>query len=128
LSYLLDTCTFLWLISDPQALSVKAREVVGQLENELFLSVVSVWEMASKFAQGKLSFPADPYQYIPEMREKHQIRSLALDESSALQVAKLPFYHRDPFDRMLVSQGLSNNLVIISPDELVAKYPVKICW
>jgi PIN domain nuclease of toxin-antitoxin system len=66
--------------------------------------------------------------YIPEQREKHGIQSLLLDEASSLQVSSLPKVHNDPFDRMLISQALIHGLTILTPDELIKKYPVRILW
>lgn len=125
---LLDTCTFLWLIIDDEALTDRVKALFADPGNTVFLSVVSAWEIAVKYALGRLGLPEDPRLYIPEQREKHGVQSLALDEASSFQVSSLPNIHNDPFDRMLVSQALMNGLTILSPDELIKKYPVRILW
>jgi PIN domain nuclease of toxin-antitoxin system len=125
---LLDTCTFLWLIIDDEALTHRVKALFVDPDNEVFLSVVSAWEIAVKYALGRLDLPEDPRLYIPGQREKHGIQSLALDEASSLQVSSLPDIHNDPFDRMLVSQALFNGLTLLSPEELIKKYPVRILW
>ncbi len=92
------------------------------------MSVVSAWEIAVKHAIGRLHLPEDPRLYVPEQRERHGIQSLSLDEASSLQVSSLPDIHDDPFDRMLISQALMHGLTIVSPDEAIKKYPVRILW
>jgi PIN domain nuclease of toxin-antitoxin system len=125
---LLDTCTFLWLIIDDESLTDRVKDLFVNPDNEVFLSVVSAWEIAVKCSIGRLDLPEDPRLYIPEQREKHGIQSLSLDEASSLQVSSLPKVHNDPFDRMLISQALIHGLTILSPDELIKKYPVRILW
>ena len=125
---LLDTCTFLWLILDDEALTGRVKDLFVNPDNEVFLSVVSAWEIAVKHAIGRLDLPEDPRLYVPEQRERHGIQSLSLDEASLLQVSSLPDIHDDPFDRMLISQALMHGLTIVSPDEAIKKYPVRILW
>ncbi|HLG18872.1 MAG TPA: type II toxin-antitoxin system VapC family toxin [Bdellovibrionota bacterium] len=125
---LLDTCTFLWILLDAPELSESARALVMDPDNEIFLSAVSDWEIALKWSLGRLPFPDEPSKYVPAQRNKHGISSLALDEESALHVIRLPEFHRDPFDRMLVSQALVHGLVILTPDRLVSQYPARVTW
>jgi PIN domain nuclease of toxin-antitoxin system len=125
---LLDTCTFLWLILGADDLSGKAKKMFVDPNNDVYLSVVSAWEIAVKYAIGRLDLPEDPRLYIPEQRERHGIQSLPLDEAESLQVSTLPRIHNDPFDRMLISQALIHGLTILSPDESIKKYPVRIVW
>ncbi|UCF96026.1 MAG: type II toxin-antitoxin system VapC family toxin [Spirochaetaceae bacterium] len=125
---LLDTCTFLWLILDTEDLTERVRDLFVDPDNEVFLSVVSAWEIAVKYAIGRLDLPGEPRLYIPEQRERHRVQSLSLDEQSSLQVSALPKIHNDPFDRMLISQAMMHGLTILSPDELIQKYPVRIIW
>jgi PIN domain nuclease of toxin-antitoxin system len=125
---LLDTCAFLWLILDDEELTDRVRDIFVDPDNEVFLSVVSAWEIAVKYAIGRLDLPEEPRFYIPEQRERHGIQPLSLDEPSSLQVSVLPRIHSDPFDRMLISQSLIHGLTILSPDELIKKYPVRIIW
>ena len=75
---------------------------------------------------GKLPLPEPPETYLPKQRDLHQIASLALDESSVIQLAKLPPLHRDPFDRMLICQALQNGLTIVTVDSAVRAYPVSV--
>ena len=99
---LLDTCSFLWIVANAPELSEKARTTFYDVENQIYLSAVSAWEIAVKNALGKLPLPNTPDIFVQEQRELHQIESLSLDESSTLLLPNLPQIHRDPFDRMLV--------------------------
>ncbi|MCK5905907.1 MAG: type II toxin-antitoxin system VapC family toxin [Gammaproteobacteria bacterium] len=125
---LLDTCTFLWLISDDPKLSDKARKLFEKAENEVFLSSISLWEISVKYQLGKLPLPESPRHYIPKQREKHGIETLALGESDISHLLTLPNVHKDPFDRMLVCQAIEGNMTLLTPDPLIQDYPVKTDW
>ena len=128
MNFLLDTCTFLWVITNAPELSKRAKEVFINPENDFFLSSVSCWEMAIKCSLGRLPMPKPPFEYIPNQREKHGILPLELDEASALHLTRLPDLHKDPFDRMLVSQALVCSLTILTPDKLISQYPAITVW
>jgi PIN domain nuclease of toxin-antitoxin system len=125
---LLDTCAFLWIVGADEALSQRAREAFIDPENEVFLSAVSAWEIAIKNRLGKLPLPTPPEEFVPAQRAAHGIVALPLDEEAALQVAKLPDLHRDPFDRMLIAQAIVGGLVLATPDEPIRQYPVRTLW
>ncbi|HDN26546.1 MAG TPA: type II toxin-antitoxin system VapC family toxin [Thioploca sp.] len=125
---LLDTCTFLWIAANAPELTANARAFFSDPDNKVFLSTVSVWEIAVKHALGKLPLPDTPAIFVREQREQHHIDSLALDEGSTLQLHKLPKIHRDPFDRMLVCQAIEHDLIILTPDPMIKQYPVKTIW
>ena len=123
---LLDTHIFLWYISGDKKLTDKARDQVRNPTNEVYLSVVSLWEASVKYQIGKLTLPERPESYLPEQRERHRITSLSLDEGSVKQLANLPMLHRDPFDRMLVCQAKEHELTIVTIDPLIQAYTVAI--
>jgi PIN domain nuclease of toxin-antitoxin system len=123
---LLDTHIFLWFINGSTQLSTDVRDAIRDPDNEVYLSSVSVWEAIVKYQLGKLPLPEPPETYLPKQRDLHQIASLALDESSVVQLAKLPPLHRDPFDRMLICQALQNNLTIATVDAAVRGYSVSV--
>jgi len=123
---LLDTHIFLWFISGDTQLSTDVRDAVRDPDNDVYLSAVSVWEAIAKYQLGKLPLPENPKTYLPKQRDLHQIASLALDESSVIQLAKLPSLHRDPFDRMLICQALQNGLTIATVDTAVRAYSVSV--
>lgn len=122
---LLDTHIFLWFISGDSQLSTHVCNAIRNPNNEVYLSAVSVWEATVKYQLGKLPLPKHPEIYLPRQRELHQIVSLALDESSVVQL-RMPLLHRDPFDRMLICQALQNRLTIATVDAAVRAYPVSI--
>jgi PIN domain nuclease of toxin-antitoxin system len=103
---LLDTCAFLWFQADSPHLSPSVRAQILDPANEVYLSAVSVWEIARKYAQGKISLPSHPSTLIPAVRQDSGIESLSFTEADALAAEKLQLFHRDPFDRMLIAQGL----------------------
>jgi PIN domain nuclease of toxin-antitoxin system len=125
---LLDTCTFLWVLTDARELSATARQLVREPANEVYLSVVAPWEIAVKHALGRLPLPAPPEHFVPRQREHHGIASLALDEESVLHVQRLPLLHRDPFDRVLVCQAIVHGMAVLTPDPLIAQYSVRCLW
>lgn len=125
---LLDTCTFLWILSDAPQLSAEALDIFTAPGNEAYLSSVSSWEIAVKHALGRLPLPEPPTEFIPAMRQAHGIAPMSLDEEATLRVTGLPAHHKDPFDRMLVCQAMVHDLVVLTPDELIRQYPVRTAW
>jgi PIN domain nuclease of toxin-antitoxin system len=123
---LLDTHIFLWFISGDNQLSTDVRDAIRDPDNEVYLSTISAWEAIVKYQLGKLPLPEHPETYLPKQRDLHQIASLALDEISVVQLAKLPLLHRDPFDRMLICQALQNDLTIATVDSAVRAYSVSV--
>ncbi|MCY7322126.1 MAG: type II toxin-antitoxin system VapC family toxin [Phormidesmis sp. CAN_BIN36] len=114
------------IVSGDTQLSTDVRDAIRDLDNEVYLSAISVWEAIVKYQLGKLPLPEHPETYLPKQRDRHQIVSLALDESSVIQLAKLPPLHRDPFDRMLICQALQKGLTIATVDTAVRAYSVSI--
>jgi PIN domain nuclease of toxin-antitoxin system len=125
---LLDTCTFLWVASGSRSLSARARTLFESAEHEVYLSAASAWEIAIKHGLGRLPLPQPPDRLVREWREAHAIAALPIDEAAALHVTRLPALHRDPFDRMLVSQAIVHGLTILTPDPLVMQYPALTTW
>jgi PIN domain nuclease of toxin-antitoxin system len=125
---LLDTQAFLWFVSNDRRLPAHVRSVVQSLENEVVLSVVSVWEAAIKQHRRRLALPGNAVSYVSAARERHGIRPLALDEASVGHLLHLPDVHRDPFDRMLVCQAIEHGLTLVTNNEHVRQYPVKTLW
>ncbi len=126
MTVLLDTCEFLWLVSGDARLPKAVADVVQNPANEVFLSVVSYWEICVKHSIGKLPLPDSPERYVPLQRKKHRIASLSLDEAAVARLVGLPALHRDPFDRMLICQALARDWHIASSDPLFQQYPVKL--
>jgi PIN domain nuclease of toxin-antitoxin system len=125
---LLDTCTFLWIITDDEQLSAHAKSLFVDPANVVYLSAVSVWEMSVKFTLGKLPLPYPPERFIPEQRERHGIAALPLEERAALYLHRLSSRHKDPFDRMLICQAIQHELTLLTPDPLITQYAVRTLW
>ncbi len=125
---LLDTSTFLWATLEDPRLSTPAQESLADPENELFLSPVSAWEIAVKHARERLALPEAPAEFVRSRRRAYGIRSLAFDEEAALHVPRLPWLHKDPFDRMLVCQAIIHQMALVTNDSLIAQYPVRVVW
>lgn len=123
---LLDTHVFLWYISGDKKLTDESRDIIQNPTNDVYLSVVSLWEATVKYQIGKLPLPQIPENYLPEQRERHMISSLSLDEASVKQLAKLPPLHRDPFDRMLICQAIEHDLTIVTVDSSIRAYSVAV--
>lgn len=126
MSLLLDTCTVLWLARGDVEIPARVRSAVASAE--VWISAASTWEIAIKHATGRLPLPVPVNEFVRGIRERYQFRPLAIDEESALLVAKLPPLHRDPFDRILVSQAIVHGLTIVTPDPAVTAYPVVTMW
>ena len=126
---LLDTCTFLWIVfDDTAALSSKSIDLFRNAENELYLSAVSALEIAIKYGSRRLVLAELPERFVPKQREAHRVRSLPIDEESACRAGVLPWLHRDPFDRVLISQAIVHGLTIVTPDPIISKYHVRTIW
>ncbi len=125
---LLDTCTFFWIIEDSANLSTQCKKSFTDPNNEVYLSVISLWEIMIKYQLGKLPLPEAPDIFIPKQRDMHAIMALTLDEAAIWQLERLPDYHKDPFDRMLIAQAIAHSMVISTPDEKITQYPIRTLW
>jgi|SRR3989344_3010576 len=125
---LLDTVTFLWIITGSKRLSQKAKEIYLDKKNKVYFSSVSFWEIIVKYALGRLPLPSRPTEYIPKQRYIHGIETLPLEEGDVFELESLPRIHDDPFDRMLICQARARNLTILTPDKIIQTYPVKTTW
>lgn len=123
---LLDTHIFLWYVSGDTRLSIATRDAIDEPNNDVFLSVGSFWEIVIKYELGKLPLPQAPDRFIPAQRKAHGIQSLPFDENDARFLVGLPFHHRDPFDRMLVSQAMARVLTIVTVDPEIRKYSIPV--
>ncbi len=125
---LLDTHAFLWWVADDRRLSRKARAAIASRDSACFLSMASVWEMAIKVGLDRLELPSSVDRFVSEQMAANAFEPLPIDLGHAGDVARLPFHHRDPFDRLLVAQALGEGLTIVSADPVFAKYGVKRVW
>ena len=115
---LLDTHILLWWLANDPALKPRARQLIADPDNAIFLSSVTLWEIWLKHSIGKLTLPAD----FEARLAKETFESLPLAATHTKAVASLPWIHRDPFDRMLVAQAILANLKLLTVDDTIAAY------
>ena len=127
-AFLLDTCTFVWFLTNSYDLSSEARVAIMNPASQVYLSVVSAWEIGRKWSKGDLTLPGHPATVIPAARRAAGISALELTEEDTLMAEKLPLLHKDPFDRLIVAQALVEGWPVVSHDPVVAQYPVTVIW
>jgi PIN domain nuclease of toxin-antitoxin system len=123
---LLDTHVVLWAATEPDRLARDARSAIEDGANEVFLSVVSAWEIAIKQSLGKLDLPQPAEVWLPAVVRRTGLDIADLGLASALRVRALPWHHRDPFDRLLVAQALETGFTIVTHDREFAAYGVSV--
>ena len=125
--FLLDTHVFLWLIQGDPQLSDRVRSVISDDTNQLNFSVVSIWEIAIKLNIGKLKIEhsiEDIYQLLAQLK----IEILPIERLDLDRYLTLPLHHRDPFDRLIISQAIDRELILVSADGSFDPYPVQRLW
>ena len=124
---LLDTHAFLWFMAGDARLSGAARRAIEASDSEWWLSTASIWEMAIKSSLRRLMLPAGASDYIGE-KVQRGLQILAIDWPVAAAVERLPFHHRDPFDRLIIAQAQAERLDVVTKDKVFRKYGVKVVW
>ncbi|MGH8718649.1 MAG: type II toxin-antitoxin system VapC family toxin [Burkholderiales bacterium] len=125
---LLDTQAFLWSMSDFSKLTKKARAALVNPENDVYLSLASIWELAIKISTGKLRIAGSLEKLIPEQLALNNITQLDIAFRHVVGVGSLPYHHKDPFDRLLVSQATLEGMPILSADKAFDAYGIKRVW
>jgi len=125
---LLDTHTFIWWDSDPSKLSSAALALCQDRSNALTLSVASVWEMQIKLQLGKLKLTLPLVDIIEAQRRVNNLKLLPIMLEHVLELENVPLHHKDPFDRLLIAQGIVEGAPIVTNDPEFAKYPAKVLW
>lgn len=125
---LLDTHTFLWWVTNDSVLSDVARSVISNGSNECFVSVASCWEMAIKASIGKLRLSKSVERFVSEEMANNDFQLLPIEFKHVAKVEQMPFHHRDPFDRLLVSQALTEKMSFITIDTVLSDYGIKRIW
>lgn len=120
MNYLLDTHVILWWLTDPKSISLKARKVISDKEERIYISSASCWEMAIKKGIGRLKFPTN----ILEILTGEGFEIIPITANESLSVSDLPLIHQDPFDRILIVQAKLNDMILITRDETIMQYPV----
>lgn len=125
---LLDTHTFIWSFSNTKKLSPTAARKLQNSVNEIFVSVAGIWEMQIKIKLGKMVFNDSLENIIIEQQQINRIQILPVQLSHALYLENLPPHHKDPFDRLLISQAIVENMILVSADANFAQYQVNLLW
>jgi PIN domain nuclease of toxin-antitoxin system len=124
---LVDTHAFLWFMTGDSKLSRPARRALEDADAEWYVSAATVWELAIKSSLGRLVLPAPAADYVAGKLQQG-VRMLAIEWSHAAAVERLPFHHRDPFDRLLVAQAQAERLTVVTQDRVFRRYGVPVVW
>lgn len=121
MQYLIDTHVFLWFVSNAKELSQTARTLIEDGQNEIFISIASLWEISIKTALGKLTVNGK-YETVIDDVTDNSIQVLPINFAHTVEQNRLPFHHRDPFDRIIISQAIVENMDFISADAIFDDY------
>ncbi len=127
MKYLIDTQILIWLFISPNKIPSNIQNLLKNLDNEIYVSKVSIWEIAIKVSIGKLIIPFEIKKLIFEIKGMN-IKILNIKNQHLIKVTDLPFHHKDPFDRLIISQAFIERMTIISSDNHFSKYDVKVLW
>jgi len=127
MTYLLDTHTLLWYLNDDPQLSVHAKVCIENAENDLLISIASLWEIEIKASLGKLRLRTS-LEEIHAAVIQQGMYELPISVRHLVHLHTLPFHHRDPFDRLLIVQAMEEDAAIISADRNFPLYPVQVIW
>jgi len=128
MNILLDTHTFLWLKNTPEKVSEKVLNAYYDMNNNVFLSMASIWEMQIKYQLGKLELDLPLSTLIEEQCIYNDLQILPIETDHIFALADLPFHHKDPFDRLLLVQSRLENLALASADTVFLNYKVNLFW
>ena len=128
MNLLSDTHAFIWSFSNTKKLSATVIKEFKNPANQIFLSVASVWEMQIKIKLGKMVFNDTLENIITEQQTVNNVQILPVNLSHALYLENLPLHHKDPFDRLLISQAIVENMNLVTADPKFAKYQVNLLW
>ena len=125
---ILDTHALLWILSDDKRLSKNAQTQFLDIKNTIYLSMASIWEISIKVSLNKLEIKSSLETLVEKHIIENDILLLNIKPEHVYPLAKLPFHHRDPFDRLIVSQAIYEKMPIISSDKDFDLYSIKRIW
>lgn len=125
---LLDTHSFLWFLTDDRRLSESALAIMQDPDNDVVLSMASLWEIAIKPTLKKLDLAKPFAELFPQEMIDNELGLLPILLKHLSILTTLPFHHRDPFDRLIISQAMVEELPVIGRDPAFAHYPVRLIW
>jgi PIN domain nuclease of toxin-antitoxin system len=127
-TYLLDTCTFIWMCAEPNRLSATAGSAINEPDASVSLSDVTVLEISLKWNAGKISLPDPPRHWIDSQVAAWSLNMRPINREDIYLSSELPNNHRDPFDRLLIAAAINSNATILTPDDAIKTYPVSCRW
>lgn len=125
---LLDTHAVVWSLSEPQRLGVRVRKLFNDPLFIPVVSTVSLWEILAKVKAGKLHFTVEPEASLRKHLENLQALILPLREDHVYTAFRLPVHHKDPWDRLLIGQAVSEGALLATKDEAIRQYQVPVIW
>jgi PIN domain nuclease of toxin-antitoxin system len=125
---LLDTHVLIYLTIQRNSLSAQAQTLIADPTNDLYLSMASVWEMQIKLQIGKLNLQPPLPQIIADQQQVNGMQLLSISPQHIYHLSQLPFHHKDPFDRLLISQAITEGLALLSNDTKFAAYGANVIW
>ena len=126
--FLLDTHSLLWFLAGDESLSEKARRIIENPDSDILVSVACLWEIAIKHSLGKLKLAKPFDELFPDQLANNSISLLGIRLAHLAEVSRLPFHHRDPFDRLLAAQSLTEEIPILSSDDALDDYGLERIW
>ena len=127
MNYLLDTHVLIWFLNGDKSLSPKARKAIESDNATNFVSIASLWEISIKLSLDRISIKV-PFENLGIELEKNNFQLLPITLADTVILSTLPFNHRDPFDRLIISQSISNDFTLISKDKEFSSYEIKLLW
>lgn len=128
MKYIIDTHTLLWIVDNNSQLTLTAKEIYLDENNEILLSIASIWEIAIKISLKKLIIPCRLPDFVKEHIIGNNIGILNIALSHIYRLETLQYHHRDPFDRLIISQAIEENIPIISTDNRFDQYEINRIW
>ena len=127
MNLLLDTHALIWFINEDRSLPDKSKNLIKNINNDCFVSIASIWEIGIKISLKKLDLHRR-FDEISMLMLKYNIELMPVSFEHIEKLIHLEFHHRDPFDRIIISQGIMEKITIITKDEIFKKYKVKTLW
>jgi len=124
---LLDTHSLIWFLNGDEKLSIRAKSAIEDPKNSKIVSIASIWEIAIKISLGKFKF-SKGFKHFLDMVEDNGFEILPITFEHAIELSTLEFIHRDPFDRLLISQSIADKLLIVTKDDNIKRYKIETIW
>ena len=128
MSYLLDTCIFLWWSLNPELLSDRILNIISDQTNKIYVSSASCWEIVIKYNINRLEIPTSPDTFIIDEIQENSFSVLPITPPHVFELLNLPDIHNDPFDRILIAQSKNERLSFLTNDKIIQRYRVDTIW